>query len=372
MAFTFSPPFARNVVNQVMSLLGRDVTLTDKAGTVLASYNPDAVDTKLDVGKAAASADPVSLEDGVAFGVSNDGSPVGVLIIHADVKAVQDTIPMTRSMVELLVGREADRGVSGNLDQALWQFFHATTDAERERLVHDSRLLGLDLTKPRFVALVSIAGFSDKLTGSKDKELVIERIRDRLSREVTAMFPTTGDNAISYFGHDEFLILKDASRGEETRELFRKKSDRMLGNLGTADVTAGVGGIYPGVSGLSNSFSEADSALRLGRKLHGPGKAYEVGDLGLYIVFGNVPRDRQIVLAKRRLAPLLRDEHLTKTLRAYFGANLNLTQAAKELHVHRNTLIYRLRKIKDLIGLDPETFDDAVQLKMALSLLDLS
>lgn len=372
MAFTFSPPFARTVVNQVMSLLGRDVTLTDKEGTVLASYNPDAVDTRLEIGKAAAASDPISLGDGVAFNVTNDGSPVGVLVIHADAKTVKDTVPMTRSLVELLIGREADRGVPGNLDQVLWQFFHATTDAERERLLNDSQLLGLDLTKPRFVVLASIPGFADKLTDSKDKELVIERIRDRLNREITAMFPTTGDNAISYFGHDEFLILKDAARGEETRELFRKKSDRMLSNLGAEGVTAGIGGIYPGVSGLNNSFSEADSSLRLGRKLHGPGRAYEVGDLGLYVVFGNVPRDRQIVLAKRRLAPLLRDEHLTKTVRAYFAANLNLTQAAKELHVHRNTLIYRLRKIKDLIELDPETFDDAVQLKMALSLLDLS
>ena len=238
--------------------------------------------------------------------------------------------------------------------------------------MHDSQLLGLDLTKPRFAILVSIPGFAEKLGASKDKETVIERIRDRLNREITAMFPTTDDNAISYFGHDDFLILKDAARGEETLELFRKKSDRMLANLDTKDVTAGIGGIYPGVRGLTNSFSEADSSLRLGRKLHGSGKAYEVGDLGLYVVFGNVSRDRQIILAKRRLAPLLRDEHLTKTVRAYFDANLNLTRAAKELHVHRNTLIYRLRKIKDLIGLDPESFDDAVQLKMALSLLDLS
>ncbi|HEY8108639.1 MAG TPA: helix-turn-helix domain-containing protein [Patescibacteria group bacterium] len=372
MAFTFSPPFARTVVNQVMSLLGKDVTLTDPDGAVLASYNPDAVGSKLDVGKTASASGIVSLEDGVGFAVTNSGTAVGVLVIHADGKEVKDTVPMTRSLVELLIGREADQGLSGNLDQLLWQFFNATTDAERERLVHDSQLLGLDLTKPRFVVLVSIPGFADKLTASKDKELAIERIRDRLNREITAIFPTTDDNAISYFGHDEFLILKDASRGEETFDLFRKKSDRMLANLGTEGVTAGVGGIYPGLSGLNNSFSEADSALRLGRKLHGPGKVYEVGDLGLYVVFGNVPRDRQIVLAKRRLAPLLRDEHLTKTVRAYFGANLNLTQAAKELHVHRNTLIYRLRKVKDLIGLDPEAFDDAVQLKMALSLLDLS
>ncbi len=370
--FIFSPPFARNIVNQVMSLLGRDVTLTDTAGTVLASFDPGRVSETAEVGKAAETTDTVQLEDGAAFAVQHDGQAVGVVILHAEPAAVSEFIPMTRSLVELLISREADQGLSGNLDQLLWQFFNAASDAERERLIEEANLLGLDLTKPRFVVLASVAGFADQLAAAKDKEVLIERIRQRLDRELTAMFPTTGDNAVTYFGHDDFLILKDASRGGETLDLFRQKSDRILSNLDSGDATAGIGGLYLGVSGLQTSFSEAESALRLGRRLQGPGKVYEIADLGLYVVFGNVTRERQVMFAKRKLAPLLQDEHLTKTLRAYFDANLNLTQAAKALHVHRNTLIYRLGKIKDLIGLDPENFDDAVQLKMALTLLDLS
>ncbi len=370
--FTFSPPFARTVVNQVMSLLGRDVSLTDPSGAVLASYDPSLVSTSLDVGGAAEKAGPVTIGEGVGFAVQYEGAPVGVVVLHAEPPSVREFIPMTRSLVELLISREAEQGLAGNLDQLLWQFFNAATDAERERLIEETGLLGLDLTKPRFVVLVSLPGFADKLVAAKDKETVIERVRQRLDREVRAMFPNTDDNAVTYFGHDEFLILKDAARGSETLELFRQKSDRILTNLDRKDATAGIGGLYLGVAGLRTSYSEAESALRLGQKLHGPGRVYEISDLGLYVVFGNVPRDRQTMFAKRKLAPLLGDENLTKTLRAYFDANLNLTQAAKSLHVHRNTLIYRLGKIKDLVGLDPETFEDAVQLKMALTLLDLS
>jgi carbohydrate diacid regulator len=62
---------------------------------------------------------------------------------------------------------------------------------------------------------------------------------------------------------------------------------------------------------------------------------------------------------------------LLKTVKAYFAENLNLTKAAERLHIHRNTLIYRLGKIKDLTGLDPEQFEDAVQIRLALILLDL-
>ena len=45
---------------------------------------------------------------------------------------------------------------------------------------------------------------------------------------------------------------------------------------------------------------------------------------------------------------------------------MNLTEAAKKLHLHRNTLIYRLNKVKNLIGLNPTSFHDALQIKLGL------
>lgn len=57
---------------------------------------------------------------------------------------------------------------------------------------------------------------------------------------------------------------------------------------------------------------------------------------------------------------------LLETLLTYFKNNGNMSQTALKLHIHRNTLLYRLAKIKELMGLDPHNFVDLFQLYAAL------
>ena len=59
---------------------------------------------------------------------------------------------------------------------------------------------------------------------------------------------------------------------------------------------------------------------------------------------------------------------LIRTLEQYLADNLNVSQAAKHLYLHRNTLLYRLAKIRSLTGLDPRNFEQALELKLALLL----
>lgn len=371
--FIITPHFGRTIVTQVMSLLGRDVSLADPKGVLVASYDPGLVGKPVDGADAAIGADePAALSDGESVGIpiAYGSDAVGLLVIHSDHKSVKELLPVTQSLVELLVTGEAEQKLPDNLDQLLWQFFHSHSDAEREQIVSEARLLGIDLSKPRFVVLLNVPGFAEKLAEASDKSAPIDRIKEKASREVAAVFTSSPDNTITYFGRNQFLLLKDASKGDETVEMFRTKADQMIKNLG-GGVTIGIGGLYLGIEGLQTSYREADTALRIGMKLEEEGKAYFVDDLGLYVVFGSVGTEKQIALSKRLLAPLLKEPDLLKTLRAYFDQNLNLTKAAGTLHIHRNTLIYRLGKIKELLGLDPELFDDAVQLKLALTLLDL-
>ena len=61
----------------------------------------------------------------------------------------------------------------------------------------------------------------------------------------------------------------------------------------------------------------------------------------------------------------LDDETLT-TIEKFFENNLNVSETARKLFVHRNTLVYRLEKIKKLTGLDIRDFDNAIVFKVAL------
>ena len=60
------------------------------------------------------------------------------------------------------------------------------------------------------------------------------------------------------------------------------------------------------------------------------------------------------------------DEETLTTINKFFENNLNVSETARKLFVHRNTLVYRLEKIKKLTGLDLREFDDAITFKVAL------
>ena len=56
------------------------------------------------------------------------------------------------------------------------------------------------------------------------------------------------------------------------------------------------------------------------------------------------------------------------TIETFFDNSLNLSETARKLYIHRNTLVYRLEKVQNAIGLDLRNFDDAVTFKMMMLL----
>ena len=60
------------------------------------------------------------------------------------------------------------------------------------------------------------------------------------------------------------------------------------------------------------------------------------------------------------------DQETLFTIQRFFENNLNVSETSRKLFVHRNTLVYRLEKIKKLTGLDLREFEDAIVFKVAL------
>lgn len=73
------------------------------------------------------------------------------------------------------------------------------------------------------------------------------------------------------------------------------------------------------------------------------------------------------LLFNRKTAKLL-NEDMLKTITMFFDKNLNLSDASRELYIHRNTLVYRLDKVQKQLGLDLRRFHDAMTFKLLLDL----
>lgn len=77
------------------------------------------------------------------------------------------------------------------------------------------------------------------------------------------------------------------------------------------------------------------------------------------------------ILQDENVKKFLKDEELITTVELFFANNLNIIQTSKKAIIHRNTLVYRLEKIKKMLGLDIRKFEDAVTLQVILVLKKL-
>ncbi len=77
------------------------------------------------------------------------------------------------------------------------------------------------------------------------------------------------------------------------------------------------------------------------------------------------------ILQEENVKNFLNDQELVAMVEAFMANNLNMIQTSKVANVHRNTLVYRIEKIKKLLGLDIRKFEDAVTLQVLLVLKKL-
>jgi PucR family transcriptional regulator, purine catabolism regulatory protein len=137
-------------------------------------------------------------------------------------------------------------------------------------------------------------------------------------------------------------------------------------------VALGYGGVRSGASEVAAGAREAEQALSMGRRLFGPDSATAFNDLGLYrLLYALQPLPEMRAFRDDALARLRAKDRagvLLQTLGAYLATNGSPTDAADRLHLHRNTVLYRLGRIEDLLGADLRNAEVRLSLHLALKI----
>ena len=142
--------------------------------------------------------------------------------------------------------------------------------------------------------------------------------------------------------------------------------DTLENELGQTAVI-GIGQTADSLAGLHQSLKQADQAIRIGGLFSLKEKIHHYGMLVLErFLLDCAPEEAGHyveLLFNPQTAKLFTDEML-ETIHVFFSKDLNLTDAARELYIHRNTLVYRLDKIQKGCGLDLRHFQDAMLFKL--------
>ena len=141
-----------------------------------------------------------------------------------------------------------------------------------------------------------------------------------------------------------------------------------------ARVRAGIGGYHPGLHGISRSYLEAQQAIEAGRKLRPDSTVHGHDEVIPHLVLAQNPLLAERFVAHslgRLMDPKLRNRNqLLETLEAYLAKG-SVKEAAAALGLHRHTVLYRLDKLKELLGGDLEVPATRLRLQLALDLQKL-
>ena len=146
-----------------------------------------------------------------------------------------------------------------------------------------------------------------------------------------------------------------------------------LSSEAMVSVRIAFGTIVEELKDVSRSFKEAQMALEVGRVFYAEKNILAYNELGIGRLIHQLPPSlcelflREVFASEE--AEHFEEEELT-TVFKFFDNNLNISETARQLYIHRNTLVYRLEKIQKKTGLDVRVFEDALTFKIAMMVSD--
>ena len=208
---------------------------------------------------------------------------------------------------------------------------------------------------PRAVFLVRQVGSSDVATV------------DVLS----GMFPDKLQDFVLSINENDIAVIKQLGNNtssEDLEKLAHAMEETLKSEL-FVKVVIGIGTVAEHLRELADAYKEAQTAIDVGKVFDTEKSVMHYENLGIGRLIYQLPTTLceiflTEVFKKNSIDSL--DQETLFTINKFFENNLNVSETSRKLFVHRNTLVYRLEKIKKLTGLDLRQFDHAIVFKVAL------
>lgn len=283
-------------------------------------------------------------------------SGLEVALFHADGKVVASTMESFDEMGEAVVQfveQDFDRN-NFIRNVLLGNMLTVDMNAKAKKLHIDER--------PRVSYVID--------TGKKGIDLVMELVKNLSNLK-------TGDFVTSIDEHSVVLVkdvsnIKEKDLDEELEDIAKSLVDS-LHMEAMVKVRVGYGNMVTAIPDLAQSLREAKMALQVGKVFYAEKDTVSYSKLGIGRLIYQLPMNLCDMYIREvfgdSIPEILDDEEAMSTINKFFENNLNVSETARQLYVHRNTLVYRLERIEKAIGLDIRKFDDAMTFRIAVMVL---
>lgn len=359
---------ANKIIDEAKKLIDKDLIIVNTAGEIIASSEESRVGNfhegaKICVQKESkiiiTEADALTLEGvraGINLPIMFHGKVIGVIGITGEPNQILPFGELLRKMTELLIS-ESYLSVQIQSRMRMVESFVLDWIQGNEwtaEFLERSHVLKIDLTVKRWPIFIKM---NQQPTMLFDSLRQLELVWGQSSEK----------DIIVQWGDGRFLLLPEYQNVEK-RELYQKlkQVESYLKQSWEVSVLVGVGQIVEGKE-LGKGVSLAEKALFVAKKSN---SIIFEEDLRWEICLQEVRNATKEEFIKRVIQKLLDQEELLITLKAYFANELSIKKTAAFLHIHINTLHYRIKKIEEYTQLDLKVVDDLFNLYLALQFLD--
>jgi PucR family transcriptional regulator, purine catabolism regulatory protein len=275
----------------------------------------------------------------------------------------------------VVIGRDlVVAAAAGRARQELFEALLQQRDRDETEVDRWARHLGFDAARPYQVLAVAFAedrARNGRGTGLASFESLLKQrasgaIVTSRADEVVAIVPVSGARAAGRDGA--------AEGAGSARALARACVDSAAARRhGPAAV--GIGNPCHTAADIARSYAEARRALAATRRMGAAGGVTAFADLGIHQLLLRVPDVADVrAFAEEVMGALLEEERTSgmeylATLSVYFNENSSPRRTAQRLHVHPNTVNYRIRRVEEITGLSFDVHRDRLMAEVAVEIL---
>jgi len=342
----------QGVIHQMKDAINRTVGIIDESGVIVACSDPRLVgESRQGVREELSFSTDAATVDGFTYrSISVGGKSEGIVFVEGDdAEAGRYAAMLTVSLgnIKSLYDEKYDKGSfikNIMLDNILPSDIYI-----KSKELHFS---GED---HRVVLIIKFFGWTDVLPYDM----------------VSGMFPDKSRDYVINIGESDVVLVKEVEEGTDIREVEELAAgiSETLNSEFFTKVSIGISSVVDGLKDLARAYKEARISLEVGKVFDTEKNIVSYENLGIGRLIYQLPTTLcEIFLDevfKRGSLDSL-DRETLMTVQSFFENNLNVSETSRKLFVHRNTLVYRLEKIRKLTGLDLREFEHAVTFKVAL------
>jgi len=356
----------QNIVERVIGILGKNINIMNTDGIIIASGDDSRIGSFHEIAAVAATesgeiivsqkqaSEFQGVKPGVNLPINFNDKVIGVVGITGNPEDVSGYGKIIKELVELMVQDKQQKKLE------LFQY-RAVRDLIKELIKNSepkpdeitylenrASLVGFDLKKERVLLLADIVGFKDYITKNGLSEVEIQEIKQSVIDYIAAS--NEPQDIVFNLNEDRFIILKTS--GRDIYDFCRNKHQRIFNRLAIRTVFS-IGSTCLRIQDYHHAYITAVDLLDIANKL-GNVFVLSKNDFDMHLLLHKLPKESQADYVNQFGSMFSNDKcNLLTTVKVFFESGMDMKETTAKLFVHKNTLIYRLNRFKELYNLDP-------------------